>query len=531
MPMKFPWMFRCRRRLECGGAAALALAGAVAACGPEFPNSYYAMPEAELLAAPEGFFAAEIARLEIAPPAMRAMRLPPDGVRATTIEIDVTDVRRELEERGVAPSRAQQIAWNYEAARQLVEKIATARERAENGKPDGIAEAAMDAMRTMDELLAGVPAEFAHYLRGAAAWQAGDLASARREWTAVLALPADDRRRRSTWAAFMMGRAWLKEAGTTGWPASVSVRAAASRAFQQTRQFALAGLADPLGLATSSLGWEGRAALDDGDYPTAVALYLEQHAAGDPTALDSLRITAARMMAQPAGEIARFASDAPSRRVLTAYLVSRAGGIRGNEGAARQVMERAGEWAAALEKAGVREAREADRMAWVAYEAGQFALAAQWVRLAPRASTEANWIRAKLALRAGELASGEKFLRAALDSGSAAETHRVRIAAELSRVCLARDDYGAALAACLAGGHWADAAFVAEHVMTTAELVNFVELRPPVERGPATRWADDPWPRDLERSLRELLARRLAREGCLFYFILALVNTGHPVCL
>ncbi|WP_414661251.1 hypothetical protein [Horticoccus sp. 23ND18S-11] len=512
--MTFPWMLYCRRRLECGSAVALALAGAVVACGPEFPNSYYAMPESELLAAPEGFFAAEIARLEIAPPALRAVPADRDNPRATTLEIDVADVRRGLEERGFNRARVQQLLWNYETARRRVENVAAARDATDEQRAAASGPVdPLDDGRALDDLLAGVPAEFALYLRGAAAWHRGDLTTARQHWMAVLALPETERKRRSTWAAFMLGRVWHKQAAAVADREPIAERRQAAQAFRQARQLALSGLPDPLGLATSSLGWEARVALDADDAATALTLYLEQHAAGDPTAIQSLRITAARILALPSADLAAFATNPVGRRVVTAYLISRTGGTLSYEGTGSQELARAGEWAAALERAGVRAAREADRMAWLAYEAGQFALATQWVRLAADDSAEANWIRAKLALRAGEVADGEAFLRRALASPTLAEPHRKRVSAELSRVCLARDDFPGALAACLAGGHWEDAAFVAERVMTTAELRQFVDARPIPVAAVRSQAEDVAWAVDLEVALRELLARRLTREG------------------
>src|SRR4051812_46330898 len=62
-PMKFLSTFLCRRRRRFGAALALAGAGAAVACGPDFPNSYFLAPEEEMLRAPQGIFAAEIARL------------------------------------------------------------------------------------------------------------------------------------------------------------------------------------------------------------------------------------------------------------------------------------------------------------------------------------------------------------------------------------------------------------------------------------------------------------------------------------
>src|SRR5262249_7973541 len=151
--------------------------------------------------------------------------------------------------------------------------------------------------------------------------------------------------------------------------------------------------------------------------------------------------------------------------VVTAYFVS-----RGNPryGAVGPSLEGTKAWATALEQAQVGAVPDADRLAWLAYEAGLFGLAQQWSALAGD-SGEAQWIRAKLALGGGNLKGGEKLLRAALE-GELSAAHRARVVAELSRTCLAQDDFPGALAAALLGGHWQDAAFVAERLMTLNEL-------------------------------------------------------------
>src|SRR5581483_3058149 len=52
----------------------------------------------------------------------------------------------------------------------------------------------------------GGDVERALYDDGARAWKRGDTENAKRAWKKLLALPAEQRRDRSTWAAFMLGR-------------------------------------------------------------------------------------------------------------------------------------------------------------------------------------------------------------------------------------------------------------------------------------------------------------------------------------
>ena len=66
----------------------------------------------------------------------------------------------------------------------------------------------------------------------------------------------------------------------------------------------------------------------------------------------------------------------------------------------------------------------------------------------------------------------------------------------------------------LEAGYWADAAYIAEQVLTADELLAHVETLWPAERiarqGESWLWLD---PDSTTRSLRHLLARRLARDG------------------
>ncbi len=489
--MKFLSKLRCRLCLE-GGGVVLSLAVVSKACGPDFPNSYFDQSAEELLAAPEGYFAEEISRLTAGVvPENRAVI---GDQRASTLSAERADLERALTERGVEPARASRVASCYEIARAALEA----------GKADPF-HADWRKKEPKLDLLADAPAEFAHYLRGADAWRRDDIRAARVEWQTILDLPVNERRYRSTWAAYMLGRVCLHDAETSASPQSLQ---AAAHFFQIVRELVRAGLPDPLGLAAASYGWEARAALDAGDYPGAVRLYLAQQATGDRTALESLRRTAARMASLENDQLLALASDEKARRVLTAYFVSRGGPHFASDGDPDTLSSRAQVWAEALEKSGVRALPEADRFAWVTYQAGAFAQARQWLALASEASPEAQWIRAKLALRDGELVRGRQLLAAALASPAVGEAHRAQMAAELGRVCLAVDDFIGALEAWLGGGHWKDAAYAAERVMTLQELRGFVDTRCPV--GASVNGATQ---QDLRSELRNLLARRLARAG------------------
>lgn len=486
----------------------LAWAGAAVACGPEFPNRYYTLSDAELLAAPEGFFAAEIARLPLpAAPAHRAVQLPGKSVRWHTVEIDIAEVKEALAERGVAsPER---ISWNYEALRRNLETWVE-----QVGGGEGTNATTPPPVPPPLTFAPEIPAEFRLYLTGAVAWHERRLDAARAAWRAVLELPATERKFRGVWATFMLGRLEVdvvQKTDRANTPAFAAALAEARRHLRDTRTMVGAGFRDPLGLAVASLGWEAKVALVAGEFSTAINLYYTQHIAGDATALPSLQRAARAALAAGRGnnDFNAIARDAIARRVITAFLVARGGPRFGEEGPDVVQLKA---WALALEQSGLGAVPDADRLAWLAYEGGLFALAERWAALATD-SPEAQWIRAKLALRDGGLRRGEQLLRAAVAAPALGEAHRRQLQAEIGRVCLSLDDFNGALAAAIAGGHWEDAAYVAERVMSLAELNAFVDAQPQVEPGPVPS-RDEGWNAGPpQERLRQLLARRLARAG------------------
>jgi hypothetical protein len=126
------------------------------------------------------------------------------------------------------------------------------------------------------------------------------------------------------------------------------------------------------------------------------------------------------------------------------------------------------------------------------------------VALAPAESGVAEWIRAKLALRTGNLSAGETHLRAAALSDNLKEQRAV-ILGELGRVSLANGCGKRALEAWMTGGHWEDAAYVAERMLSIEELSGWLA-------GERERAIGLPrHSSELDGALRHLLARRLMR--------------------
>lgn len=382
-----------------------------------------------------------------------------------------------------------------------------------------------DAAAAGGEVPAGLPAEFDLYLRGALAYHAADWPAARQAWEKLLALPAAERRQRSTWAAYMLGRA-AQEAGGDG---------ADERAlswYARTRALAKEGFADRLSLARSSVGWEAFLARRRGDWATAVALYADQHRQGDETALLSLRLTLRAAFRTGGEALEQLARDEAVRPLATTYLLAAwdSEGTRSEQAAA---------WLAAARKAPGK-AQDAADLAWVAYLAGDFDGTAAWLERAPADAPMARWVKAKLLLRQGKLAEAGTLLAALsrdfpvaryeqgpdmdeifYSAGEEPIAGRSRLAGEAGAVLLHQGKFVDALDRLLAGGYWVDAAYVAERVLTEKELLDYVDAHQPAdlaagageEEGFETGGRGLPKPADVAAALRYLTGRRLARAG------------------
>jgi len=408
--------------------------------------------------------------------------------------------------------------------------------------------------------------EFADYDRGAYAYRLGQehWAEARAAWQALLDRPAAERHYRTVWAAFMMG----KLAMNGGDPV-------ASKWYQKTRELAAQGFADSLGMAADSYGWEGRSEWKQGHPEKAAPLFLTQLALGDPSAIVSLKALIpdrdwiggmenydddippstpdgnATPSPQPAPsaklmqDLARMAADPLLRRLETAYLLAiESGGQElldspaSNSGCKR--------WLEVVRAAGLSQVENAEYLGWAAYIAGDYKEAQHWLELSSGTTPIAEWLKARLQLRAGDVKGAAASMAAAFavmrdpavytgwnppqqadsdlfvykDNGMdfmGDYSMSAWAGGDTGSVRLLRSDFVQALDAFLKGGLRSDAAYVAERVLTTAELKQYVDHMPPPSAAPkldATGREIYPAPgMDDTTWLRYVLGRRLAREG------------------
>ena len=502
-------------------------AGVLQACGPSFPNRVLLGGDNAVLKAPVASFQKEIERIEPPVPTRFEAVVPSGGYyRQQTAVADVEDLKKALAEKGVSVRERTRIVAQYRAVREALFDCVLARRNwcfteVKGAEEDRTAEPQFNLPAIPD----GLPGEFEDYLRGAIFYHQGDRKKAIEVWDGLLGRPAEERVYRSTWAAFMIGKALRIVPAQQG---------LAIDWFRYVRELAEEGFADSLGLASSSLGWEANAALQLQRFDEAIELYVAHMVTGDPTAITSLQLTACGVLERENPDIlAQVAGSPTARRVITAYVVSHGGPFHG-----RTDVEAVRKWLAAVEAADVDVVEEADRLAWAAYQSGEMELVERWVALAPSDAIIARWIRAKLLLRAGKVPEAAEQLRyvarrfpEAKERGSrgkfydrvgmhlSVEPIAKTVRGELGLIYLGLSHYVEALNVLLSGGYWGDAAYVAERVLTPDELKEYVDrVWPPMEStgdGGDSESASDVGRRSfwIGTRLRYLLARRLARIG------------------
>ena len=489
------------RKWLLGAAIALALATPALACGPDLPPELLIDRKTSLLELPEGTFAFEAAHLVPKPSANFLVVEHGDWIYSNPPAPTMEQVERGW------------LADQFDKTRRM------------RAQPDAASAYAMGE---------GVPAEARNYTAGAVAYQKDDYESASKYFLAVLALPVAERAHYGVPAQYML-------ADMSGTDVE-----AAQKAYRATRALVEAGAADPLGLAVTSFGEEAKKLLALQDYAAAIALYAQQAATGSVFGRTSL-LFVARAVAKDPAKLDSVLADPLSQKLMAAYLYSRVdeldhpddGGENAQSEAAKlpgqQVIAR---FLAAVEKRGLDHLEGADRLAAVAYRHGDFDLAKRFA--AKSESGLSQWVRAKLALRDGDVTRAAEAYAAAskafpqderwADPATAeydefaALQPSCRVADEHGIVALSRGEYVSALEHMYAAAsvYWPDAAYVAERVVSVDELKTFVDAKVPAAKPVPVDPAVGGTPVSPATQLRALLARRLLRaeryDEALLYF-------------
>lgn len=498
--------------------------GPLLACGPNFPNMLLNGGDGAVLVAPVANFRAELERMDLVNPRFPTL-LPTNGYAAQTLDAELKDLRLALSRREIPLADLESIVERHQGEREKI-LFPAGKDLGMPNPNDGLE----------PEIVEGLPLDFADYFRGSIAWHRGEIGNARAAWEALLERKTENRHFKSTWAAFMLGKAELA-AASPNWTNAI-------RYFSQVRQLVSEGYADALGLAASSVGWEAQAHFYSGNYVEAINLYLEQAAGNDSSAVISLQWAAARALGENKDAISRLAAHPRVQPVITAYVISsiQRGGFDPTSPRSARVLR----WLEAVEAANVSDVDSAERLALASYQAGEMEIAQRWLKRADMESGAAQWLQAKLLLYKGEVSSAATVLaklvhqfpaqtEASFDTNTAslADTLWIRtpgsyragipardqMLGELGVIRLARREYVEALDALLRSGFWIDAAYLAERVLTVDELRDYVDRNWPLETGdqaPDQRhryWAVPLSLNETRSDLRYLLARRLSRAG------------------
>ncbi|WP_212626147.1 hypothetical protein [Pseudomonas sp. PP3] len=463
--------------------------GSALACGPDFPMRLLDNRGQSLAELPEGNFNFEVSRLGHAIPGLK-------NVSATAYS---------MEDPEYAEQRSQAEQSGLTAEQQALVK-----------QLRGLTDA-----RQVEEQGASLPTEVRLYLAGAAAFAVDDHDLAAEYFQKVLALPADQRALRSTWAAYSLGRALFAMSSEAG--ARPDLLTQARKAFEQTRQLSIGGFSDPLELGVASLGEEARVARTAGDWNSAIELYATQNLHGSAVGYTSLKVLMADLSAMTETELAELLKNKPVQQLVTASLISRLGWSFGEQPANESKLIKS------LQNSTRGSLDNADRLAAVNYQQGDYASANAFLEQAGDGGL-AWWLRAKLALRDGDkTAAAAAYAKAAQafpqneswgdrrtpDFDYETLQPKCRVDGESAILALQRGDYLQAFDQLYRSQsiYWFDAATVAERVLTLEELKHYVDTQVPAPPPLTQQQRDNYVPLPVAASLRNLLGRRLLREG------------------
>ncbi|SHJ62205.1 hypothetical protein SAMN02745181_2200 [Rubritalea squalenifaciens DSM 18772] len=361
-------------------------------------------------------------------------------------------------------------------------------------------------------VLKAIPEEFSLYVEGAIAYRRKDIEKATKLWQELLKLPAEKRKYRSVWAAWMLAR--CDKENSVQW-------------YDEVEKLVDAGFADSLGVTQDREAWRIYFGYRSGECVPALKYYIAQgkeKKISSFEAANSLRTVLDAGLAHNEEKVLKeMLESAELRMVLCRYLEINCGRYHYNDQgreakvdeATRVTMEK---WGKLLKEEGGDFSAEAAVMAACCYRNMWFDQAKAWLKLVKTDTDDSLFVRAKLAVRAGNYAEAQKFyqkLVVLVDPkgkggaerwyvpsyrGISEEGSRVFAAySEYACILLARKQFKEALLNFDRGGDTADAAYVAESLLTANELMSVVSQHYP-EAGRETSW------------VRRLLGRRLARE-------------------
>ncbi|NSM23471.1 hypothetical protein HT094_03340 [Shewanella sp. ZOR0012] len=396
------------------------------------------------------------------------------------------------------------------------------------------------------------------YSLGAMAFDAKEYDKASDYFKKVIALPESERAGRSLWALYSLSRIELIKSKSAN---DNSHFVQANAYLQQLQAEVTQGAADPLRLSLAGLGeqayillHQGQAqievtrgeyeppkidvALNPATLDKIIELYATQSAEGDSSGYDSLLMLSRTLMAKDITEIKPLLQQPSVQQLLIAYWQSSANDFA-FDGQLTEMGQQVAKTLTVFPTDGLM-LSQGDKLAAIYYQLGDYASAERLIALA-KPSGLTWWLTAKLMMQKGDQAQAAKAYAEAVrhfptDMNATAVTTSqqdaqqqaieadaeqatyCRIRAEQGVLSLERGEYVDALNQLFASGdeYWQDIAYVAERVLTTAELKLFIDEHVPVmnfEYPKDSDWYDSVEP--LNNRLRYLLGRRLLRESAI----------------
>ncbi|MFP6832593.1 MAG: hypothetical protein VB998_12210 [Pseudomonas sp.] len=468
--------------------------GSALACGPDFPMRLLDNRGQTLADLPEGNFNFELSRLGKTIAGLK---------NVTAATHNPNDMYGEENAAAEAREKAEQAGLSAEQ-QALVKQLR------------GLTDA-----HQVEAQGASLPAEIRLYVAGAVAFATGDHQLAVEYFNKLLALPADQRPLRSTWAAYSQGRTWFAMSREGG--DAVEALEQSRDAFRQARQLSIDGFSDPLELGVASLGEEARVLRSAGDWNGAIELYEAQNLHGSAVGYTSLKQLMNELAELPEAELADLLQHKAVQQLVTASLVSRQGWSFGDEPPNEKKLVKL------LQNSTRGSLDNADRLAAMSYQQGDYAGAKAFLENAGDGGL-AWWLRAKLAVRDGDKnAAAAAYSKAAQafpqsedwgyrrtpDWAYEAVQPKCRVEGESAILALQRGEYLQAFVQLYRSNsvYWFDAASVAERVLTVEELQKYVDDNVPAPPALTQQERDNYAPLPVAASLRNLLGRRLLREG------------------
>ena len=526
-------------------AVPLLCASASFACLLFFPNDYLVRGGSDPLALPQLSFEYEIYHILgqpalIGTPQQQATYRDPDPAAKAMVEKDVAQLHDALKAASSPPEEVQRTLEEYRKMRASMceqvrnhrnwEAATTERKRWANGgyRPSEVIPVEPPAfdLASYEPLLGRLPAEFAFYIRGAAAYQNRDFETALQTFTQILDLSPEQRPFRTVWAAYMRAMALMH----------LERYSDATTVFTGIAGLVHAGFADPLLLANESTGWMAHMKLKQGAAAEAISLYLDCYAHGDMAQRSSAVLSLRRAMSGldreiQADQLNKILADERLREVLIAWNVCHGG--YPNQGEKNWLL------AKLKELPTTSPLPYTDRIAWLAYYNGDFSAAEHWLQLSSPGSPISMWVHSKLLLKDGKLPEASEVLaQLAIDLEKSQDPERPgaqnaptwyaysadnnlelwtpdRIAyLDLGMVMFKRaaDNpkyYTDALDAFVKAQSLFDTACVADHDIPINDLVAYASTLAPTPEVKNDYYSERP------PDIRHLCARRLAREGSL----------------